>query len=40
MDGDLEPLSRVVSAHDWGSLHDVVTAGYDSQQQFIGGVRS
>jgi hypothetical protein len=40
IDGSLEPLSRVVAAHDVGSLHDVVTDGYDSQQQFIGGVRS
>jgi hypothetical protein len=38
--GDLEPWSRVVSAHDGGSLHDVVTDGDDRQQQFIGGGRS
>jgi hypothetical protein len=40
IDGYLEPLRRVVSAHDLGSLHDVVTDGYDSKQQFMGGVRS
>ena len=40
MDGYLEPLSRVVSEHDVGSLHYVVTDGYDSKQQFIRGVRS
>ena len=40
IDGYLEPLSRVVSAHDLGSLHDVVTDGSDSKQPGIGGVRS
>ena len=40
IDGDLEPLTRVVSAHDLGFLHDVVTDGYDSQQKFMSGVRS
>ena len=39
IDGYLEPLTRVVSAHALGFLHDVVTDGYDSQQQCIGGVR-
>lgn len=40
IDGSLEQLSRVVSAHDLGALHYVVTEGYDSKQQCIGGVRS
>lgn len=40
IDGYLEPLTRVVSAHDLGFLHDVVTDGYDSTQKFIAGVRS
>ena len=40
IDGYLEPLSRVVSEHDLGSLHYVVTDGYYSTQKCIGGVRS
>jgi hypothetical protein len=40
IDGYLEQLPRVVSAHDLGFLHDVVTDGYDSTQQFMRGVRS
>ena len=40
IDGDLKPLSRVVSEHDWGSRHDVVTEGYDRKQKCMGGVRS
>ena len=40
IDGYLEPWRRVVSAHDLGSLRYVVTAGYDSKQKCIGGVRS
>jgi hypothetical protein len=40
IDGYLEPWSRVVSAHNLGSLHYVVTDGYYSKQKFLGGVRS
>jgi DDE superfamily endonuclease len=40
IDGYLEQLSRVVSAHGLASLHYVVTDGYYSKQKFIGGVRS
>jgi hypothetical protein len=40
IDGSLEQLTRVVSAHDLGFLHDVVTDGYYSKQKFIAGVRS
>jgi hypothetical protein len=40
IDGYLEQLSRVVSAHDLGSLHYMVTDGDYSQQKCIGGVRS
>jgi hypothetical protein len=40
IDGYLEQLRRVVSAHDLGSLRYVVTDGYYSKQKFIGGVRS
>ena len=40
IEGYLEQLTRVVSAHDLGFLHYVVTDGYDSKQKFISGVRS
>jgi hypothetical protein len=40
IDGYLEQLTRVVSAHDLGFLHYVVTDGYYSKQKFIGGVQS
>jgi hypothetical protein len=40
IDGYLAQLTRVVSAHDLGFLHYVVTDGYYSKQKFIRGVRS
>ena len=36
----LDQLTRVVSAHDLGSLRYVVSDGYYSKQKFLGGVRA
>jgi hypothetical protein len=40
IDGELEPWTRVVSAHESGVLHAVVPDGDDSPQPCSGGVRS
>jgi hypothetical protein len=36
----LDQLTRVVAEHHLHHLHDVITDGYDSKQQFLGGVRT
>jgi DDE superfamily endonuclease len=40
IDISLDQLTRVVSAHDLGSLRYVVSDGYYSTQKFLGGVRA